>query len=139
MAHAAGLAVLAKVFEGFVPAGVGLAINAFDKVGFDSDPVGRTRRIAEIEETARIAYRNRGYPAVNIAIWNMHLPERHEMDHDGLLESGTVPMGKGGGFRIVVFTGAGYLENRGARGFENWRCSGNQRLEGNTIRFSRVA
>ena len=70
---------------------------------------------------------------VNIAIWNMHLKEEH--DFEGILDSGIQNMGNGGGFRVVVFTGRGFLKNNGARGFENWCCSGNQRQEGNTITF----
>ena len=83
-------------------------------------------------EQAEAAYSRRGV-GVNIAVWNMHLDVDH--DFNGILESGLVPMGRGGGFRIVVFKGDGYIRNKGARGFENWCCTGNQEQHDNVIRF----
>jgi hypothetical protein len=52
----------------------------------------------------------------------MHVPEKHEFDD--ILDSGLKPMGRDGGFRIVVFQGQGYVKNEGALGEDNWRCSG---------------
>jgi len=76
-----------------------LATNWTDKVGFDLDSIGRKRRISQIVEQLTIKY---GEGKVNIAVWNMHLPENHHFG--GLLSSGTSPMGNGGGFCICVFT-----------------------------------
>lgn len=85
-----------------------LATNWTDKVGFDLDEIGRKRRISQIVEQLTISY---GEGKVNIAVWNMHLPEDHGFG--GLLSSGTSPMGNGGGFCICVFTGSGWIENNG--------------------------
>ena len=133
LAQMARAALLTETLGGFIPSATNLAINAFDKVGFDLDNTGRERHIKWMEEKTRAAYASRSLN-VNIAIWNMHLDEDHHFD--GILDSGLCAMGKGGGFRIVVFTGKGHLRNKGARGFENWRCSGQQRQNGNLISFS---
>jgi hypothetical protein len=126
-------ALLAQTLGGFIPHATTLSINALHKAGFDLDSTGRKRHILWMEEHTRAAY-DRCSQNVNIAIWNMHL----DVDHDfqGILDSGLCEMGKGGGFRIVVFTGSGYLQNNGARGFENWCCSGNQEQQDNLISFS---
>ena len=52
-----------------------------------------------------------------------------------ILDSGICKMGNGGGFRIVVFRGGGYLKNQSDRGFENWCCSGKQTQKDNVIYF----
>jgi hypothetical protein len=105
-----------------------LVINYTDKVGFDLDTTGRKRHIAMMVQQAQAAYGN-----VNIAVWNMHVPV-DEMFHN-VIESGIVKMGNGGGFRVVVFRGGGYLRNNGARGLDNWCCVGNQSQNDNTISF----
>lgn len=87
-----------------------------------------------LEEQARLKYRD--YDQINIAIWNMHLAEDHHFDD--VLETFLSRMGKGGGFRVVIFTGGGYLENRGDGGFENWLGSGNQMQDGKRITFQPV-
>lgn len=110
-----------------------MAIGAFDKIGFDLDVIGRRREIASIEERARITYENIGI-SVNIAVWNMHVPVDHQFQN--ILESGLQPMGHGGGFRIVVFRGSGYIKNEGAQGLDNWRCSGKYTQHGNTATFT---
>jgi len=93
------------------------------------------RQTAWMVEQAQAAYSERGI-LVNIAVWNMHLDEDH--DFDRILESGLVPMGAGGGFRIVVFSGSGWFRNNGSRGFENWRCRGRLEQDHNLIRFQPV-
>jgi hypothetical protein len=45
------------------------------------------------------------FPGLNIIVWNMHLPEQHQAP--GVQASSLVPMGKGGGFRVLVFEGQG--------------------------------
>ncbi|KIJ93393.1 hypothetical protein K443DRAFT_684591 [Laccaria amethystina LaAM-08-1] len=109
-----------------------LAINVFDKAGFDLDTTGRKRHVLWMEEQTKAAYNRQGM-GVNIAIWNMHIDEE---DHfNSILDSGLCKMGNGGGFRIVVFRGGGYLKNKGGRGFENWCCSGKQSQNDNVITF----
>ncbi|CAM6104575.1 unnamed protein product [Calypogeia fissa] len=132
MANAVGLQLLQQVLSGFIPNVTSLVINATDKVGFDLDTTGRKRHILWMEESARSAYERRGV-RVNIAMWNMHLEEDHWFG--GILDTGLCKMGNGGGFRIVVFRGTGWLQNKGARGFDNWCCSGNQSQNGNLISF----
>lgn len=128
-------AVLAGALSGFIPDATTFVINALDKIGFDLDYTGRNRQIRLIQEQASSSYKARGL-SVNIAIWNMHIDEDHNFED--ILESGVVQMGKGGGFRIVVFRGNGWLKNKGSRGTENWLCSGNQHQKDNVIRFGRV-
>lgn len=115
------LALLATVFTGLLPQTFNMATGAFDKIGFDLDVMSRQRETASIQEQTRIKYEQVDIQ-VNIAVWNVHVPEKHQFE--GILDSGTVAMGKGGGFRVVVFTGKGYLRNNGVLGEENWRCSG---------------
>lgn len=130
LAAAKGIELAAKFGEQFMPHAVNFVVNAFDKVGFDLDRTGRERQTKWMNETAQIAYAPYD---VNIAIWNMHLREDHHFE--GLLFSGLQRMGNGGGFRIVVFTGAGWIRNDGDRGFCNWLCSGNQTQKDNVITF----
>ena len=132
MAKAVGYQLLGTALTEFVPHATSLAINGTDKVGFDLDTTGRKRQTRMIEEQVRSTY-NSNNMRVNIAIWNMHLEEEHHFE--GIRDSGIQKMGNGGGFRVVVFTGKGFLKNKGARGFENWCCSGNQHQDGNTITF----
>jgi hypothetical protein len=134
MSTQAAIDIATQAITSFLPDIHGLAINAFDKVGFDLDTTGRKRQTQWIEETFRSAFWNNGYGQVNIAIWNMHLNEEHYFS-DPILVTGLVPMGNGGGFRVVVFKGDGWLKNNGDRGFENWCCSGNQSQDGNVISF----
>ena len=63
----------------------------------------------------------------------MHLSVNYNFDD--MLESGIDRMGNGGGFRVVVFTGSGYIRNNGDRGYENWHCSGICSQNGNVINF----
>lgn len=135
MAKRESLRLLVNTIDEILPDGRRLFVDAFDKVGFDLDVIGRKRHIQWLEEAARSAYAAVGMN-VNIAVWNMHLPEDHHFSD--ILDSGLCKMGEGGGFRIVVFRGSGWIRNDGARGFENWRCSGNQRIEDNVIRFKPV-
>ncbi|KZP34124.1 hypothetical protein FIBSPDRAFT_924403 [Athelia psychrophila] len=128
----AELALLAATFAGFVPHVTTLAVSAFHKVGFDMDTTGRRRQARWMEEQTRAKYNALG-ESVNIAIWNMHLEEAHHFEK--ILDSGLVRMGQGGGFRIVVFKGAGWIQNKGHRGDENWCCSGNQTQDNNVINY----
>ncbi len=137
MAQAAAIAIVQQVITAFLPNAVTFAVNAFDKVGFDMDTTGRKRHVLWIEETLRMQFWTAGYGRVNIAIWNMHLNEDHYFQ-DPILVTGLVPMGNGGGFRVVVFKGDGWLRNNGARGYDNWCCSGNQTQNDNVISFSRI-
>ena len=134
MAKVAGIALLSSVLEDFVTPATSIIISAGDKDGFDLDSIGRRRQILWMEETTRAAYNNKGI-GVNIAIWNMHIDEEHYFDPTSILDSGLCKMGNGGGFRIVVFTGRGYLKNKGDRGFENWCGSGKQSQSDNVINF----
>ena len=87
-----------------------------------------------MEESARAGYSQRSNK-VNISIWNVH---SHEDQHvENIIESGLVPMGNGGGFRIVTFLGMDWFKKHGARGFENWCCSGNQWQNDNVITFGK--
>jgi hypothetical protein len=122
---------LASALVGFLLQASTMATSPFDKFGFDMDTIGRTRQTSLIEEVARSTYDKAGIK-VNIAVWNMHIPEDHHFN--GILETGLQPMGRGGGFRIVVFRGEGYLRNRGGLGANNWRYSGNHWVMGNTVR-----
>lgn len=131
---AVALLVLQEVLAGFIPHITTLVVGIIDKIVFDCDPIGRKRTIMMMEENARAGYARRN-KNVNIAIWNMHLHEDHQFED--IIESGIVPMGKGGGFRIVTFLGSGWIRNHGARGFENWCCSGNQWQDDNLITFGK--
>jgi hypothetical protein len=113
--------LLSSILAAFLQGAAIMKTNPFDKIGFDLEVIGRQREITLIEETTRLHYKQAGL-AVNIAIWNMHVPEKH--DFDDILDSGLKPMGQGGGFRIVVFQGKGYIKNEGALGAHNWHCSG---------------
>ncbi len=115
-----------------LPHTANLTINAFDKVRFDLDTTSRKRRVYQIHESASSHYEAKGIQ-VNIAIWNMHLEEDHHFED--ILKSKLCKMGKGGGFRVVVFRGKGWLQNNGEGGIANWYCSGNQQREDNVIRF----
>jgi hypothetical protein len=129
---AAATEILKPTALTLLEAGTNLFINAFDKVGFDLDTTGRARETKMIEEQIRSAFENEGW-RVNIAIWNMHINEDHHFND--IVVSKLSPMGKGGGFRVVVFLGSGWIRNDGDRGFENWLCSGNQEQSDNIIRF----
>lgn len=132
MAKAAGIALLSTALGDFITPATSLSINACDKVGFDLDTTGRKRHVLWTEEKVRAAYNLQGM-GVNIAIWNIHIDEEHNFDF--ILDSGICTMGNGGGFRVVVFRGRGYLKNNGDRGFENWCCSGKQSQKDNVIYF----
>lgn len=132
MAHGA---ILANAIAAFLPNVPTLAVNVFDKIGFDIDHIGRKRQTRFMQEQATLAYRAKGIP-INIAIWNMHVDEDHKFED--IFESGLVPMGKGGGFRIVVFGGQGWLENKGSGGSDNWLCSGNFRQKDNKCHFEKI-
>lgn len=79
---------------------------------------------------------NRGAQSVNIAIWNMHL--KVDEHFEGIVKSGLSTMGNGGGFRVVLFLGSGYLKNHGESGLENLLCHGNQTQSGNVITFQAI-
>jgi len=132
MSKAAGIALLSTALGDLLIPTMNLTINAFDKAGFDFDTTGRRRHVLWMEEKTRAAYNQQG-TGVNIAIWNMHIDEEHHFN--SILDSGLCKMGNGGGFRIVVFRGGGYLRNKGDRGFENWCCSGRQSQKDNVINF----
>lgn len=137
MSRQAATEIAKEAIGTFLPDVHNLVINALDKIGFDLDTTGRKRHILWIEEQLRAEFWNHGYGQVNIAIWNMHLNEDHSFSNP-ILVTGLVPMGNGGGFRVVVFKGDGWLRNDGARGFENWCCSGNQSQNDNLITFGSV-
>ena len=126
--------ILATALGGFTTHIGGRTIKVFDKIGFDLDTIGRQREIAYIVEKAKIEYEKAGM-RVNIAVWNMHVPIDGDSHFNQLIESGLRPMGRGGGFRIVVFRGSGFVKNNGALGFDNWRCSGNVAQRGNICTF----
>jgi hypothetical protein len=63
----------------------------------------------------------------------MHIPADHNFDH--ILETGLRLMGRGGGFRIVVFKGKGRLTIGGEGGASNWRVSRNVMEQGNVAQF----
>lgn len=128
--------VLAAALVGFIPNMTTFPTGFFDKIGFDMDYIGRAREIAHIEETARSVYNNNG-TKVNIAVWNMHIRESHHFD-DNILATGLKPMGRGGGFRVVVFTGKGYLKNFNEDADHNWRTSGNVAKNGRVATFRAV-
>jgi hypothetical protein len=127
--------LLAAALVGFVSNSTTMPTTFFDKIAFDLDHIGRARQTSLIEETTRIVYTQKGIP-VNVAIWNMHIPESHYF-HD-ILETGLQPMGRGGGFRVVVFTGKGWLENRGGREQGDWRFSGNRVVNNGLVNFRDV-
>jgi hypothetical protein len=127
-----GPSLLASALVGFLSQASTMATGPFDRIGFDMDTIGRTRQTSLIEEVARSTYDKAGIK-VNIAVWNMHIPEDYHFD--GILETGLQPMGRGGGFRVVVFHGEGYLRNRGGLGADNWRYSGNYNRYHHTVRF----
>jgi hypothetical protein len=124
--------LLANTLIGFLPNTTTMPTDPFNKISFDLDRIGRARQTSLIEETTRVTYAKQGMQ-VNIAIWNMHIPESH--DFKDILETGLQPMGRGGGFRVVVFRGKGWLENRGGRSEGDWRYSGNHVVEGGVVRF----
>jgi hypothetical protein len=119
VAPAVASAVLEEVLTGFLLHVTTLIVSVWDKIGFDCDSIGRKRTVFMMKEKARAGYAQRS-KKVNIAIWNMHLHEDHHLED--IIGSVIVPMGNGGGFRIVTFLGAGWIKNHGARGFENWCC-----------------
>ncbi|KAH7394990.1 hypothetical protein DE146DRAFT_756872 [Phaeosphaeria sp. MPI-PUGE-AT-0046c] len=128
--------LLASVLPGLlVDTAIKFTTNSFDKIGFDLDHIGRQRETAYLSETVKVAYDKAGIQ-INVAIWNMHIPEVHHFDD--IIETALSPMGKGGGFRIVVFRGDGYLRNDGALGLDNWRCSGHVVQEGRLAAFKSV-
>jgi hypothetical protein len=86
----------ASILIGLLPQATVMTVCLFDKIGFDLDVIGRNREIASIEEKARVNYEKAGI-SVNIAVWNMHVPENHQFEK--ILDSGLQPMGCGGGFR----------------------------------------
>jgi hypothetical protein len=116
----------------FIPDIHNLAINAFDKIGFDMDKVGRQRMINEICRDARAEFGKLNLK-YNIAVWNMHVS--CEDDFEGIVTTGLKKMGNGGGFCVVVFTGRGKLTNNSHLGYDNWRCEGNLSRDGNVITF----
>jgi len=118
--------LLSTVLADFIPHVTSLTINA-------SDITRRKRHTAMIEKQISAAYNSLSI-AVNIAIWNMHLNEDHSFQN--ILDSGIQKMGNGGGFRLVVFKGGGYLRNNRVRGFETWCCIGNQYQQDNVITFN---
>lgn len=124
-------ALLIKALEGFIHHVTYFCVNATDKIGFDLDVIGRGRETSRIAEDVRVTYNNNNIPNVNIAIWNMQLDEEHHFDL--ILASGVQLMGNGGGFIVVFFTGSGWIENKRARRFDNWHCSGLQSRRDNII------
>lgn len=126
------LTLLTTALTGFLTQTTTTATGFFDKIAFDLDQIGRAREIAFLEETARSAYEQNGIK-VNVAVWNMHIPEDHNFDH--ILDTELRPMGRGGSFRIVVFQGKGRLAIGGEGGTSNWRVSGNVMVQGNVAQF----
>ncbi|CAG5186308.1 uncharacterized protein ALTATR162_LOCUS11548 [Alternaria atra] len=88
--------LLANTLIGFLPNTTTMPTDPFNKISFDLDRIGRARQTSLIEETTRVTYAKQGMQ-LNIAIWNMHIPESH--DFKDILETGLQPMGRGGGFR----------------------------------------
>ncbi|USP75069.1 hypothetical protein yc1106_02343 [Curvularia clavata] len=129
--------LLGTALQNFLPNATTTVTNIFHKVAFDLDTIGRARQTSFIEESARVAYTNAGLD-VNIAVWNMHIPEAHHFER--ILETGLQPMGRGGGFRVVVFQGKGWLRNDGrATGDAELKYSGkNLVVKGNTVVFRDV-
>ena len=126
------ITLLVTALTGFLSQTTTTATGFFDKIAFDLDRIGRAREIAFLEEKARSTYEKNGIK-VNIAVWNMHLSADHKFDH--ILDTGLRPMGRGGGFRIVVFKGKGRLTIGGEGGASNWRVSGKVMEEGNVAQF----
>lgn len=125
--------MLAPALLNLLPLTTKFTAGIFDKIAFDLDVIGRQREITLIEEQARLAYTKAG-TKVNIAVWNMHIPEQHAFQD--ILDSGMKPMGRGGGFRIVVFRGGGFMHNGGAGGLENWLCTGNKVERDGVVTFA---
>lgn len=114
--------LLTTLLPGFLPQATTTVTSIIDKIAFDLDYIGRAREIARIRETAEVAY-TRANISVNIVVWNMHIPEQHNFRE--ILETGLQPMGRGGGFRVVVFQGEGRFTNLGQRASHNCLYSGN--------------
>jgi hypothetical protein len=125
-------ALLTSALAGFLSQAVMIDTSFTHKIAFDLDRIGRTREIAYIEEGARSTYEKNGM-RVNIAVWNMHVPADTKFNH--ILDTGLKPMGRGGGFRVVVFTGDGSITIGGEGGPSNWRVSGNVLEEGDSAQF----
>lgn len=126
-ALAAAIAAIIEIFgASMVQHGVTFAINAFDKIGFDMDVIGRRRKIQEVSQTSMMEYTKRGQ-CVNIMVWNMHVPNDHNLTA-GLLQQFTVKMGDGGGFCVEIFTGGGDFINHGDLEPGNWRGEGNSEI-----------
>lgn len=128
----AGAAIMGNSGMTLLSSGTDIAISALDKIGFDLDTTGRQPEIQRLVEEINLEYENQGWK-VNVAVWNMHLDERH--DFNDIVYTGLSKMGNGGGFRVVAFIGSGWITNRVDGGVHNWRCTGNKSQNGNTIKF----
>lgn len=127
--------LLASVLPGLLAQTPSYFTKPFHKIGFDMSRIGIQWETAYITETTKIAYDKAG-TEVNVAVWNMHIPEDHHFDDT--IESALTPTGKGGAFRIVVSCGNEYLRNDGALGPDNRRCSGRVVQIGNFATFERT-
>jgi hypothetical protein len=111
---------VAKLGDSFIPDIHNLGINAFDKIGFDTDVAGRRQKIFSILRDAQVACD--GLLEYNIAVWNKSVDM--ESEFEDITKSGVVKMGNGGGFMVVIFAGEGYLKNNSHLGEDNWNYQG---------------
>lgn len=136
MAKAAAAAAIAsfaaELGSSFVADIHNVVVDAAHVVAFNSDGIGRRREIDRIVREATQKYHVQGLE-VNVAVWNMHVTVESNF-HD-VLQTGCQKMGKGGGFIVTIFAGSGSVENDHHRGFENWRCDGNQTQNGSVVTF----
>lgn len=130
---AAALSIITPVIIRLLETTAGGFEGWASKLCFLWDTIGRHRQAQMIMEQTRIAFHREDW-AVNIAIWNVHLSEEHHFDE--MLITEQLPMGKGGGFRMVVFLGGGYLQNEGKQNRGNWLWHGITSKQGNKIIFS---
>jgi hypothetical protein len=126
------LTLLTTALTGFLSQTTTTATGFFDKISLDLDQIGRAREIAFVEEAARSTYEQNGIN-VNVAVWNMHIPEYHKFDH--ILDTRLRPTGRRGGFRVIVLQGKGPLAIGGEGGTSNWQVSGNVMVQGNVAQF----
>jgi hypothetical protein len=84
-------------------------------------------------EKTQAEYESKHNVPVNITVW--HSDVEMEENFDSILDSGECEFKSGDGYRVVVFRGAGFSENRGERGFDHWSCAGNQSIDGNKVTY----
>ena len=114
---------------------IDLVVNLYEKIIFYLDVTGRHGKIMEISSATKLRYSNMGM-IVNIMVWDERLPNDH--DFQNVVELLSEPMGNGGRFRGVVFTGSGWFINtRSKLGRGNWRGTGDCYMNGiNNLAFN---